>query len=197
MIFWRKGIFASNSTPTPIHWGISITIHPPRNAGPSSKPLSHLSLHPNRPPAPLHLYFCHLKTTPFHFQALQIHALMFLGSSSLPSQNNSGNCTSEIWSASSALLVPFGPSTAPQPFFCSSIAPILHHLPFLSLFFLKLAGSFKPSQFILIFIFSQYYSIYAPNGHLLLNLNYVSYQQLFSGWWAHPRRKHKAKGLAC
>lgn len=174
MIFWRKGIFASNSPPTPIHRGMSITIHPPRTAGPSSKPLSHLSLHPNRPPALLHLYFCHPKKTPFHFQALQIHALMFLSSSSLPSQNNSGNCTSEIWSVSSALLMPFGSGVAPQPLFCSSAAPILHQLPFLRLFFFKLSSSFKPSQFIL-FIFSQCHSLYPPNGQLQLNLNYVSY----------------------
>lgn len=158
MIFWRKGIFASNSTPTPIHRGMSITIHPPRTAGPSSKPLSHLSLHPNKPPALLHLYFCHPKNTSFHFQALQIHAPMFLSSSPFSSQNNSGNCSSEIRSASSVVLMPFSCSMAPQPFFCSSIAPILHQLPCLSLFFFKLAASFKSSHFIH-FILTQCYSL--------------------------------------
>lgn len=192
----KKRHFASNSTPTFIHWGRTITIHSPRTAGPCSQRPSTSSFHPKRSPALQHLYFYHLKPTHFHFQAPQIHALMFLSSSPLPSQNNSGNCTSEICSASSAVLMPSGSSVASQPFLFSSTAPILHQLPFLSLVFFKLSSSFQPSQFIL-FIFSQCSSLYSPNGHLQLNLNYISYQQLFSGWWAYSRRKPKAKGLAC
>lgn len=194
MIFWRKGISASNSTPIPIDRGTSITIHPPRTAGPSSKPLSACHFTPTcllpfsiytsviqNPP----LFTCKLfkllpwcSSSPFLFRPKIIEAV-----------GTSGICQ---LSSSNALWLQRGSSTLP----CSSSAPILHQLPFLSLFFFGLSSPLKLSHFIL-FTFSQCSPLCPSNGHLQLNLNYVSYQQPFSGWWAHSRRKPKAKGLPC
>lgn len=126
MIFWRKGILLAIQHPLPSIGAELLQSILQELQGSPAKDLPTSLLHPNRPPALQHLYFCHLKPTDFHFQALQIHALMFLSSSSLPSQNNSGNCTSEICSASSAVLMPSGSSVAPQPFLlllhCTNIA---------------------------------------------------------------------------
>lgn len=48
----EKRHFASNSTPTPIHWGRTITIHSPRTAGLSSKRPSHFTASPQQASCP-------------------------------------------------------------------------------------------------------------------------------------------------